>query len=214
MNDLPFRSGATRLSQDQLLLLDFLALARMTIGLLYRDMYPQHMNVLYSHGVPDAELPAFLADMVHEGLLATTPNEDQAGEQLFGVARHGGDLWCRERLPVWRRYCCSTTSADAPDTMEVVCVDKNIGREFLAVSKASGWIPVVDDPDSVPWQAIPPDEVIEWHTLPSAWAATVRREPEETMDQIHERGDELERQRTWWWNVKELQKLVSAQGVQ
>jgi hypothetical protein len=207
MTELPFRTAATELTLDQLLLLDFLAgPVQATIGLLYRDRYPIHMNVSYSHAVPDAALPTFLEKMVRDDLLATMPDESQPGTQLFALSRHGGDLWCKERLPVWQRYCFSLTFMDPADAMTVHCVDKDIGREFLSISKSLGYIPVLDDLDSVQWDAIPPDDLIDWHTLPSAWIATVRREPEEDMD--WQRWQELEQQRTWWNDITELQKFV------
>jgi hypothetical protein len=172
MSDLPFRSNSTNLSQDQLLLLDFLTMGPIAIGLLYRDKYPLHMNVPYSHTISDVELPNFLDNMVRDEILAATLDEDQPNAQRYGLSFHGGDLWCKERLPVWQRYCFSTTSVDTNIT-EVFCVDKNIGHEFLAISKALGYIPVVDDVDLVQWNAIPLDDLIDWHPLPSAWAATV-----------------------------------------
>ncbi|MCH8273160.1 MAG: hypothetical protein IH851_00005 [Armatimonadetes bacterium] len=213
MTDLPFRSGATELSNDELFLLDFLATlayhGRAGVYQFPQETYQQHMNIRYCHSIPDAEVENVLDNMARGGILQAKPDLPEFYDNRYGLTRHGGDLWCRERMPVWRRYCSTMSSAvfhgDVGE-MEVRCVDKQIGLDYLVISNALGHISILDDLQTTEWHPMPPEELVVWHPLPAAWIATIRVKNVDDMNR--NRYDELDRQRTWWWTLDELQKFL------
>src|SRR5262245_9930289 len=96
------RTNATTLTDDEVVLCDFLFAARVVEGLLLHPDQGEAFNLPYHHRVEPGEMPSFLQVMKERGLV----EESRVGsKKLFGLTGTGGELWERERLPVWDAYC-------------------------------------------------------------------------------------------------------------
>jgi hypothetical protein len=106
---LPKRTGQTELSDDELLLFDFLFDTWVPFGALVRDAYIVHMNVRYSHRLEDNALRETLERLIASKLVTTwTIKRPQHRSINYSLTAKGGRLWEKERQPDWNRFCTST----------------------------------------------------------------------------------------------------------
>jgi hypothetical protein len=102
MGDRPYRTGTTWLTDDQLVLLDVLFNGGTWLRLLGREHFLEQWNLGYAHGLDDATLECNIRWLWEHGVV----ERERDGEHTwFRMTPDGGDLWSRERRPVWERYC-------------------------------------------------------------------------------------------------------------
>ncbi|MDA0834908.1 MAG: hypothetical protein O2955_16515 [Planctomycetota bacterium] len=100
----PYRTHHTELTEDELLIADMLAtLGPVWYGALPQRAYQFHMNLRYTHGVSDDDLPKMLDQMEIDGLLKSSPQSVHPPQFQYQLTIKGGDLWEAERLPIWQR---------------------------------------------------------------------------------------------------------------
>src|SRR5262249_5035397 len=108
-----FRTNDTWLSDSQLVIFDALFDRANPWRVLRRELghsgepFPMLRDVHlreehgYTHGLTDEELRHQLQWLCERGVLETASDY---GETVYRITILGGELWSRERLPVWERY--------------------------------------------------------------------------------------------------------------
>lgn len=111
MQTLPRRTNATNLSDDELLLFDFLFDQSLSFHHLRIEDYSFHMNCLYSHSLTDADLELTLASLVARGFLNCRVGKiwrmetrNYVDGKIYTMTDSGGHLWELARRPDWDRY--------------------------------------------------------------------------------------------------------------
>src|SRR6185503_7288795 len=108
---LPGRTGRTPLTDDELLLFDFLFPHFARLESLRREAYVSHMNVRYTHTLDQLALKETVAKLMTAGWLASRRPRRLAAQRradtslYYGLTPAGGRLWELERMPPWKQYC-------------------------------------------------------------------------------------------------------------
>jgi hypothetical protein len=131
---LPPRTGATELTDDELLLMDFVFDVWAAERFLRRDVYHAHRNVRFTHGLDDEALSRTLRSLVGRGLFACETHDDEAPR--YSLTPRGGDLWEAERKPDWTRYCRArlTGIASGAHRARVFSPDRTTLDRFISVA--------------------------------------------------------------------------------
>jgi hypothetical protein len=196
---LPPRTNATELSSDELLLFDFMFASAAPSRMMRAESYPQHMNVDYTHGLADDELPDVLRHLIDRGLCRAAPEF----QHHFGLTEAGGLLWEHERLPDWDLYVRDSAAflEDNVDLLSILSPNRSTAETFLAAAIECGiWIPL----DETFQEGRPDHELIPWKTFPRVWCLQVRVPSEPPL-----RSDwaAMERRRQWWRSVGDMSGL-------
>jgi hypothetical protein len=208
MHDLPFRTNRTWLTDDQLILLDVLFNGSTLFQLLCREGFLEQWNLGYSHGLDDGELRCHLRWLCEHGVLVAEPRGDDIG---FRMTVSGGELWSQERCPVWERYCMEyySTTSRGRTRMSVLAVSPQVRDDFLAL-----W-PLY--PARRRTATIPDRGLIGWRPFGQLFAgvATYEEQRRWTWDEYavwverwRQHQAVLERERSWWRFVPELQRFI------
>lgn len=176
-----WRTGATDLTDGELLILDFLFdLNRVPYRALRNEAFAFHHNCVAGHGMDDDALWDVLDRRVADGTLRLTLEEidrddaepgDERGDvpdpaggpplhRYYALTPAGGRLWEAERLPDWDRYCSYMEESDPdrepPGIMSAFAPDKEIARALLEACAA------MNDDHRPDWAALTSRE---WHDL-------------------------------------------------
>jgi hypothetical protein len=103
MRQIPKRTQATPLTDDQLILLDVMFDGGSPFEKLRRCGFHEQWNY-HSHTYDDDQLREALNRLVDSGVLARELSQVFHGTTYFQLTPDGGRLWELERLPVWERY--------------------------------------------------------------------------------------------------------------
>jgi hypothetical protein len=208
MDELPFRTGRTWLTDDQLVLLDVLFDAGTFFRLLRREGFCGQWNLGYSHHLDDATLRCNLRWLCEHGVLMTEP---EGNETVFRMTAVGGELWSQERCPVWDRYCieCYRTTSRGRTMMTVCAITPKVRDEFLAL------LPLY--PARCRIATIVDHGLIGWRPFGQLFVgvATYKEQRQWTPDEYAVWAERyrqhralLERERSWWRCVSELQQFI------
>jgi len=208
MEGLPYRTNMTWLSEDDLIILDVMFDGGVPFRLLRQENFQDQWNLTYSHNLADDELRWRLRRLCEQDVIGTERYEN---DMFFCMTSIGGDLWSQERCPVWERFCSDryrTTSQDRT-MMSVVAVSAKIRDDFLGLwpmYPSRRRTATIGDYGVIPWRS--------FHQL-HVGVATYVEEHEWSRDEfevwIHrdrEHETLLERERSWWRDVSELQRFV------
>lgn len=201
MQELPFRTNETGLTDAQLILLDVMFEGGALLSCLRDETFREQWNLGYSHGLDDAELLCQLKWMCSQGLLERVRTHGKGAVHLTAV---GGELWSSERCPVWERYCYESGKSGLMGRvfMSVRAVSPQIRDEFLALLPN---FPVRRRTATVVDQGL-----ISWHRFGQLFVGVALYNEQDEILFYDERYQEnLERNRSWWQNVSELQRFVS-----
>jgi hypothetical protein len=212
MRNPPFRTGRTWLSDNQLTLLDVLFDGPAPFTVLRSDIFHEQWNLGYSHNLSDEKLGCELRWLCEHGVLEIQRVGHRA---IYRITANGGELWSQERCPVWERYCMERyhTTSRGRTMMSVVATSPHIRDGFLRL-----W-PLY--PARHRCATIADYGLIRWRPLARLHAglATYQEEhpsggPQRNCGPITRRiviiKTLLERERTWWRFVPELQKFTAA----
>jgi hypothetical protein len=222
MHKLPIRTNSTWLSDDELLLLDVLFQWSTWICLLRREGFREQWN-LHPHNFNDEELRSHLDSLCTRGVLFYEDRNCPSGwrsrghqddRTCVGLTALGGELWSQERMPQWDRFCTEryTTISNGRTLMSVVAVSPKIRDDFLEL-----WPLEVARRRSA---TIVNHELIPWRPFSKLYVgmATYLEQREWTeaeamahMASYREHHETLQRERSWWRNVPELQRFVTDQ---
>ena len=215
MNDLPKRTKKTNLDTDSLILLDFLAInGSCNIKFLKKDDYPLHMNCTYSHKVSDDHLEDKIERLILNGLVNkgfdVSVNIDQNiknQEYIYSMTKNGGKLWELEREPIWGRYCSDSSYQDNLNKnieyFDLDCLTKDIGHQFSMCALSCGLYQY--DPNEL--KLVDSSScLISWREFDKiyTWRASLIETDTFSID-----WDYYENHRTWWRDLKELQKFIA-----
>jgi hypothetical protein len=208
MVELPFRTSKTWLTDEQLILLDVLFQGGASFDLLRDEGFREQFNLPYSHNLNDGQLQCQLRWLCERGVLEAKRDHDRI---VFHVTAAGGALWSQERCPVWERYCIETykTTSRGRTMMTVLAVSPRVRDDFL-----TRW-PL--DPARRRSITMKDQGLIGWHRFGQLFVGVATYEeprrwtPEEYAIWVerHQRHQAmLERERSWWRFVEELQRFV------
>lgn len=202
MTQLPARTGITDLTDDQLLLFDFLWDCYVPRRFLDSGSYSIHMNVAYSHGLTGKQIDRTIEQMFERNLITCRESCPDA----FTLTPKGGAIWEAERQPDWSRYIAEHGSHN-DRRLSLVTVSEDVGRHYIGGLFAAGLI-------------VPTDR-IKCRTIGNHWLTTWKRVSVAKLLRVQIRGDEptlfidwpvYESCRNWWRNITELNTLRSNAG--
>jgi len=200
----PFRTGITKLSDDELVLLDIVAIHTVLPQMLRVSVFEATWALGYCHSINDFSLKQAIKNLRRRGLIAF---DRSRGDARICATSRGGKAWASERLPIWNLFVC----------VELVALPE--GRQHITV-----WSPGKSTPDiylgSMASQEYELDNRIltqpddDWGILPWTRFATLFSA---SADIVHDDGpslsfDAYESNRAHWSNVRELQKFVRKCG--
>jgi hypothetical protein len=208
MQNRSYRSGKTWLTDDQLVLLDVLFDAGTSFRLLRRENFLEQWNLGYAHALDDASLECNIRWLCEHGVVE---RECDGSRTWFHMTRDGGELWSQERCPVWERYCIERykTISRGRTLMSVMAVSPKVRDDFLAL-----W---PQYPARRRSAVVADHPLIGWHPFPRIYVGVATyKEPHEWTpaeyavwaEQHLQHWAMLERERTWWRCVPELQRFV------
>lgn len=204
MESPPQRSGRSDLSDPELLLCDFLWEHTVMTRCLADDVYPLHMNVGYSHGLPGTQLHTVLNRMMDRGIVTASSGLANADSSVTLTA-FGGARWELERNPRWDCFI-SERGNIADNRLTVVAPNERLGRHYIGARIAAD-IEVQTGPIAVrryinlnllPWRHFKDLTVLRFARYP-----TGSRHPQ--WDVYYER-------RSWWTTLAELSTLNGKLG--
>lgn len=197
MNDFPIRSGATDLSDDELLIFDALWWIHVPLHFLYSSVYSLHNNVAYSHSMSDDQTDETVQKLLDRKLIRRHEDSSDA----FTLTELGGSLWETERSPNWRTHISDNGSYNQK-RFSLVALDETIGRLYVAGMFAAG--------------LIVPTSQIKCRTIHDYWLTPWKRVPTAKLIRVSIRGHEpfqytnwnvYEKSRVWWRDINELNTL-------
>jgi hypothetical protein len=208
MNVLPYRTYETSLSEDEMLIFDFLSLWQdVPERALKRDAYPTHMNVRYSHALDGPELHESLHSLAGKGLV-----KSKVGEYFFKVPHIetcwsltplGGELWELERRPKWDKFCMDSIKSLRSGTALLTVISPNKGtaeRFWDIATRANIWD--LSFPSPRYWR-IRRHELLSWRSFPElhVLAGKGLNSKKNTDWNLYEANQ------TWWRSITELERL-------
>jgi hypothetical protein len=208
MQELPFRAHNTWLSDEQLFLLDVLFDGGTSFELLRHEHFFEQWNLGYSHNLDDRHLGCELQWLCQHGVLAEV---SYRGKTVFQMTAAGGELWSQERCPVWDRYCMNRFKRTSKDRtlISVIAVSPKVRDDFLTL-----W-PMTSARRRA--SKIANYRLITWRPFSECFVGVMiyREQLEWTCEEYAAWAEEclqhqavLERERSWWRCVRELQRFV------
>lgn len=205
-SSLPARTGRTSLTDDELLLFDFMFDVFVPLHVLTREAYPIHMNVGYTHQLEDEALNLTIQNMQERGLIRSRRARGRLG---FTLSPQGGRLWSIERQPLWKKYLraeggyagaarekaygdCQLLVIASPTKAVVNAYLSSALQAGLHVALGEFRAGVRDSFRLVPWKR--PSRVYTMRGLV--------KDPPQVQWAL------LEQHRCWWKNVSELATLI------
>ncbi len=222
MNKLPKRSQKTNLSDDELIILDFLAMKiPVDIHILLRENYPVHMNCDYTHNISDDNIEKKMSDLTLRGLILQEiddifiqhPDIKKGKDAVYRtkgiyyrLTEKGGVLWEFERCPIWKKYCSiveTYTEPNGDSCVEIRCIDKELGLYLAKVATECGLYTF--NFNKIELIKIEPCDFIYWKKFDQVWAWKVLNYE---LNSSSKDWKLYENKRTWWINLYELQKFL------
>ena len=199
---LPRRTGITQLTDDELLLFDFMFDNRLEQRHLERDDYSFHMNVRYSHNLDSEQLREGLMRLAAQGLVVA---KTDGGITRWTLTPLGGSQWELERQPRWDAFCCGAsekTLRSGRNAIMVLSPNRATVEDFWNVGvKTRLW--TMGDEQRRYWQ-IRNHRPISWRAFPAIHVLAAR--DASYADETD--WDEYQANRTWWRNITELDSLL------
>ena len=208
MNNRPYRSNVTWLTDDDLILLDGVFDGGAMFHHLRRNSTYLRYHVGYEHELDDDLLRCRLVWLCEHCILAT---DRQDRYTYYCMTENGGKLWSQERCPVWERYCRDHYGATSRNRtmMSVVAVSQSIRDDFLRVCSMYPTrvrTATISNHCLIPWKSFPRFHVgVSTYVEENAWT------PEEYVDFERRQNDHLaviQRERSWWRSIRELQRFT------
>lgn len=203
----PFRTHATWLSDDDLILLDVMFDGSAMASMLGARHFLDQWN-MPPHGLSDEQLQCRLRWLCEHGVLDSIADDDGTRLQITAA---GGELWSRERCPVWERYCTEKyrTTRQGLTLMTVVAVSPEVRDDFLRLwlyYPARRRTATIADVGLIPWRPFGRlyvgmatyQEITDWSC----------DEHSEVIEACRGYSTRLEEGCTWWRTVGELQRFV------
>lgn len=206
-----YRTHATSLTNDDLVILDVLFHGAAIPAMLRRRHFKEQWNA-EPHRLDDAALESALDRMLKDGILERGESQSRR-HHVVRMTPHGGDLWSRERCPIWQRYCLDryNTLPCGSTLLTIVAVAAEIRDHFLDVwpeYPARKRTKMIRDVGLNEWRSFGTLHVgLATYIEPDQWSC----EEYELYRQRHQQYlRRVDTSRTWWRSVAELQRFVPA----
>jgi hypothetical protein len=200
-SSLPARTKRTSLTDDELLLFDFMFDVFVPFHVLSREAYRIHMNVGYTHRLEDDELRRTLHGLQRRKLVRRKRGR---GDWCYGLTAHGGKMWTLERRPVWSKYVSAWVSSDDSGTefwLEISSPSTKTAEAFLATATETRlYFPF----GAVHQQHRGRSRLLYWKTFPRITLLKVRTNE---VDLPKTDWKRYAKERIWWRFVGEIQAL-------
>lgn len=206
MHRLPTRTNKTILTNDELLIFDFLFDKFAAIRHLFRRSFSWCHNVPYTHNLTDEGVKASVARLINNGLLQSRVGS--RNESVYTLSEEGGHFWELERQPLWDKYCTDITwpTDDSWDywMLSVKAVSHDVCRAYFEYIVATGRCQIATSPSFSMNHNL---QLIPWKSFPVVYELRV---PLESIEPIpfSERSKNLQLQ-NWWNHVSELEIVRS-----
>jgi hypothetical protein len=201
MNTPPKRTGASPLSDDELLLFDVMFDGNAPMGMMRRTGYRVHMNVRYAHTLSDADLVHVLDSLIQRGLVRRHCERDG---MYYGLTRAGGERWESERRPDWSLHLRDVYGQmrSGMKTLVVCSPSCETAERFLETARRVGWRDF-SRARTRHW-SFPNYSLIPWKRFPRTHLLAVR----DVLDHsVLIDWNAYEVERTWWRDISELDTL-------
>jgi len=198
------RTGKTDLSDDELIICDSLWEYEhtMPLKLIYRDIFPDIVNIPYSHSIPDDRLEEALDALVARGVLSTETvimttrrNIAPYPHRVFGLTSLGGNVWELERSPDWQLYVHEECDDSDGNCCLISCLSPTIGQQFISARFGL-------NADEVFHEVLGRAPLVPWKEFASVHRFRVPFDPE--TDGVEIDWEAYERNRVWWSGTNEL----------
>ena len=212
--ELPKRTNATDLTDDELLLFDFLFDKSLALHQMRIADYSFHMNCLYSHSLDDEKLRLTLNSLVERRLLHEKiepifnfETRDWSNGPRYTLTETGGTLWDRERTPDWNCFVATAhweLGVNSRGMLRILCPDETIGRMCLGSMFGAGLVsPVGRIRVRIIWNV----RLLPWKSLDRVYS--IRCKTNDSINDVRVRTDwsAYNTRRTWWRDVHELGSL-------
>ncbi|HEY7375412.1 MAG TPA: hypothetical protein VIF57_24855 [Polyangia bacterium] len=153
------RTGETELTDDELILCDTIFKARTVLRLLMveGDDFNEMFNLGYRPSVGGADRLALIESMSRRGLIERSGDADRSGAAV-SLTPDGGQLWERERRPVWEAQVRSTSRSDTSLTIRARRKEvadafvKGINEARMVETRGAPEVAFEDDARLVSWR--------------------------------------------------------------
>lgn len=211
----PRRTYATELSDDELLLLDFLFDISLSSHRLRRADYSLHMNCQYSHGLTDQELKPTVQSLVDRGLVRSRIRkvwQKTSGRHndscIYSMSETGGRQWELERLADWDRFVVSSRPGlptNIRGMIRIVCRSEQVGRLCLGAMFASGLVSPIDRIRvRTAWNA----RLLPWKTFERVVTVRCKTSDGTFIQHAPVHWDVYKISRCWWQDISKLDSLT------
>ena len=205
-----YRTNATDLTDDELSLLDVMFDGGVAISMLRQCNIGPQFNVR-PHSLDDESLKQSLKRFQQQGIVEPLEFRHR-NRRYIGLTSDGVSLWESERCPKWERYCTERVCAElrGKTIISVRAVSPDVRDEYLRIA--------VENPIRLKKTTINDNGLIKWKLFDRLHVGLAScHEPNDVaVDNydmwIQERRNYIlmvERERTWWRTVRELQKFTS-----
>ncbi len=105
MDALPYRTSATDLSDDELVLFDAFWDGGTDVDLLHGDFFHEQWNLGYKHSLSEEGVRETIRSLFGRGLIRLWKKPRRERKRMcVELTRLGGEMWSAERCPVWSRW--------------------------------------------------------------------------------------------------------------
>ena len=212
MTHAKYRSHATSLSDDELLILDVMFRHGVTITMLRRCNFVSQFAA-ESHSLDDDALQDTLQRLVQNDVIERS-DDQSCGHCYYDMTRRGGELWSAERCPIWERYCTDSYPMNirGRTLVTVKAVSAEIRDDFLRIwpeNSARCRHALIRDVGLIHWY---PFEQLHVGFAAYSEDRCPERPSHEELELWQEKRlhhwRRVEEERTWWRSVAELQKFI------
>jgi hypothetical protein len=204
-----FRTYSTDLTGDELLILDVMFECSVTYPMLRTCNFVPQFNAR-PHSLDDEALKSTLDSFRSRGI---TYGEDDKfrGHQYLSITPKGGELWAAERQPRWERYCTESYPATirGRTIMSVKCTTSWVRDDFIRLQPeypARTKSATINDMGLVHWRDFGQLYIgLASYTEPREWTP---KEFDEWLPRHLAHIERVEKERSWWRTVNELQKFA------
>lgn len=204
-----FRTHSTELTEDELLILDVMFEYSVTYPMLRTCNFVPQFNA-QPHALDDESLKSTLVSFARRGITVVDDDVFQ-GDHYISISPKGGEFWASERQPKWERYCTDSYPATirGRTIMSVKCTTSWVRDDFLRLQP--------EFPARTKSATIKDIGLIHWRDFGKLYIglasyAEPRRWTPDEFDQWLPKHldhiDRVEKERSWWRTVGELQRFV------
>ena len=210
MEPLPYRTYATSLSDDELILFDTFWYGSTWAHLLYGEFFLEQWNLGYKHALSDEQLCKTIWSLFGRGLLTLWKDPCSRHNRLcVSLTDRGGELWSTERCPVWHRW--ATDSYRETRRGKNALALSTLSRDTLDNLTETGTATHLWDISNArirPFQTIPNYRLVPWAPACELHVLIAIGLPDDSEREFDANWQLWNQKRQFWRGVPELQKFL------